>query len=225
MDKLASGPQVPRESPPPCSFAVLNGSALESAPLIIEPYQYIFARDVIAGDRAAMLLADAPQIPSSGSFPLSSLTYGAAFKALTDDLESQAFRQVVERKFDLDLGGLSTTISVRGRLRRAADGYVHTDLEDKVISVLLYLNPGWRDSVGALRVLRSQDIGDYALEIPPEFGNMLIFRRSDRSWHGHLPYEGRRLSLQLNWVRSPRRVRQYWRHRLNFLKGLTRPGA
>ena len=40
----------------------------------------------------------------------------------------------------------------------------------------------------------------YVCEIPPVRGNMLAFRRSDRSYHGHLPAEDRRLSLQLNWM-------------------------
>ena len=173
---------------------------------------------MIAPERASTLLADAPKISASGSISLEGLTYGRVFKALIDDLESPLFQRIVERKFALDLTEFSTTVSVRGHLRRAADGYVHTDLEDKIITVLLYLNAGWRSAGGVLRVLRSRNIEDTLLEIPPEFGNMLIFRRSDCSWHGHLPYEGPRLSLQFNWVRSPRRVRKLWRHRLNFLK-------
>jgi len=221
MAKTVANANVDREAERSRGFAVLDGAPIENAPLVTEPYPYLFARGVIPIERAAMLLADAPQIRASGSISPSQLTCGPAFQALIGDLESPLFQRTVERKFQLDLGGLATTMSVRGHLRRAADGYIHTDLEDKVISVLLYLNPGWQDSGGALRVLRSRKIEDYALEIPPEFGNILIFRRSECSWHGHLPYEGARLSLQFNWLRSSRRARQYWRHRLNFLKRLS----
>jgi SM-20-related protein len=221
MAKTVADANVDGEPDRARGFAMLNVAPIENAAVLTEPYQHLFASGVIPLELAATLLADAPRIRASGSISPSRLTYGAAFQALIDDLESPLFRRTVEHKFQLDLGGLTTTISVRGQLRRAADGYIHTDLEDKVVSVLLYLNPGWPDSAGALRVLRSRNIEDYALEIPPEFGNILIFRRSECSWHGHLPYEGARLSLQFNWLRSSRRARQYWRHRLNFLKRLS----
>jgi SM-20-related protein len=199
-------------------FAILDRSALERAPLNTEPYQFVFASGVIAPGARANVLADAPQADSSGSIPLDRLSFGPGFKALIDDLECAAFREIVERKFGIDLSGCLTTVSARGRLSRASDGYVHTDLAEKVISVLLYLNEEWSGSGGAIRVLRSKNLDDCALEIPPLFGNMLIFRRSEHSWHGHLPYEGARLSVQFNWVSSLGRSRQFWRHKFNFLK-------
>ena len=201
-------------------FAFLDAAVLDSAPLYTEPYDYVFAARAIRPESRQELLRDAPAVSSSGSIPLSQLRFGPAFQGLIDDLESLAFRKLVEAKFNLTLEDYPTTVSVRGRLRRSSDGYIHTDLTDKVISVLLYLNDQWRHEGGALRVLRSRNIEDYALEIPPEFGNLLIFRRSDRSWHGHLPYEGSRLSVQFNWVTSAQRPSQYWRHRFNFLKAL-----
>jgi SM-20-related protein len=201
------------------AFAILDASALERAPLHMEPYQFVFASGVLAPGAHTSVIAHAPRVSSSGSIPLDRLTFGPAFKALIDDLESPAFREIVEAKFGIDLSECLTTVSVRGRLSRASDGYVHTDLAEKVISVLLYLNDEWwSDNGGAIRVLRSKNLDDCALEIPPLFGNMLIFRRSERSWHGHLPYEGPRLSVQFNWVSSLRRSRQFWRHKFNFLK-------
>jgi SM-20-related protein len=198
----------------------LDAAVLESAPLHREPFDYVFAARAIRPENRESLLQDAPLVLSSGSIPVTQLSFGPAFQALIEDLESLVFRKIVERKFNLTLEDCLTTVSVRGRLRKSSDGYIHTDLADKVISVLLYLNDDWRHEGGALRVLRSRDIDDYALEIPPEFGNILIFRRSDRSWHGHLPYAGSRLSVQFNWVTSARRPRQYWRHKFNFLKAL-----
>jgi SM-20-related protein len=199
-------------------LAVLDPDAINCASLQTVPYEYVFAQGVIRPERCAALLADVPVISTAGSIPLSDLSYGPGFQALIDDLESADFRKIVEAKFNLNLEQRFTSISVRGRLRRSSDGYIHTDLIDKVVSVLLYLNNDWHEAGGALRVLRSPSIDDYAIEIPPMFGNILIFRRSDRSWHGHLPYEGSRLSVQFNWVTSGRRPRQYWRHKFNFLK-------
>ncbi len=205
------------------AFAILDASALEHAPLNSEPYQFVFASEVIQADARAKVLADSPRVASTGSIALDRLSFGPGFKALIDDLESPAFREAIERKFGIDLSKCLTTVSVRGRLSRASDGYVHTDLAEKVISVLLYLNDEWSDTGGAIRVLRSKNLEDCALEIPPLFGNMLIFRRSERSWHGHLPYEGPRLSVQFNWVSSTRRSRQFWRHKFNFLKSSLSP--
>jgi len=200
------------------NMTTLDPAALEAAALVTNPYEFVFAKNTVRGDMQEALLADAPIISVSGSIPLSKLNYGPCFQSLIDDLQSTEFRRIIERKLNLSLSAFPTTISVRGNLSRAADGHIHTDLKEKIITVLLYLNPVWRQPEGSLRVLRSRDIHDYELEIPAAFGNMLIFRRSERSWHGHLPYQGPRLSVQLNWVRSLRRPRQYWRHRFNFLK-------
>ena len=196
----------------------LDPAVLAAATLVTDPYDFVFAENTIKGNRQAALLADAPIISSTGSFPLSELSYGPNFQMLIDDLESAEFRRIVERKFDLDLGSFPTMISVRGTLSDTADGHIHTDLKEKLITVLLYLNPGWRNPAGSLRVLRSKNIHDYELEIPAAFGNMLIFRRSERSWHGHLPYQGNRLSVQLNWMRPVHRPSRYWRQQFNFLK-------
>jgi hypothetical protein len=215
-------PVVDQVEPPEAdgarSLTTLDVAVLEAAALVTNPYEFVFAENTIKGHLQEALLADAPIISASGSMPLSKLNYGPHFQSLIDDLQGTAFRRIVERKFNLGLSAFPNTISVRGILHRSGDGHIHTDLKEKVITVLLYLNPLWRQPGGNLRVLRSRDIHDYAFEIPAAFGNLLIFRRSERSWHGHLPYQGPRLSVQLNWVRSLRRPRQYWRHRFNFLK-------
>jgi SM-20-related protein len=204
-------------------WAVLNGDLISSAPLTGEPYDFVFAKGAIKHEARSALTIDAPMITGTGSIPLAQLVYGPTFQALVDDLQSSAFRQIVERKFNLDLRRRPTIISVRGNLKRTLDGHVHKDLADKIITVILFLNEGWKDPGGRLRVLRSRRVEDYALEVPPEFGNILIFRRSKRSWHGHLPYEGPRLSIQFNWLWATGRSSRYGYHKLNFLNVLKRP--
>ncbi|HUA34538.1 MAG TPA: 2OG-Fe(II) oxygenase [Candidatus Binataceae bacterium] len=219
---MADAPKNANEAPIASDgFAILDADAIMRAPLHIEPYHFVFASDAINPASRSVVLADAPLISSTGSIPLSAVRFGPGFRALIDDLESPRFREIVESKFNVDLKERPTTISVRGQLRRESDGYVHTDMAEKIISVLLYLNSDWSDAGGALRILRSKNIDDYALEIPPLFGNMLIFLRSNRSWHGHLAYEGPRMSVQFNWVKSTRHIGQHWRHRFNFLKTFT----
>ncbi len=43
-----------------------------------------------------------------------------------------------------------------------------------------------------------------------------IFRRSERSWHGHEPFEGVRRSIQMNWMVSEgRRGFHALRHKIS----------
>jgi SM-20-related protein len=106
--------------------------------------------------------------------------------------------------------------TVRGYLQKK-DGAIHTDSKTKIITVLLYLNEGWNSDGGRLRVLRSgNDLESYVAEVAPTQGTLLMFRRSDNSWHGHKPYEGQRRAIQFNWVTSGEVVRkEEARHRLS----------
>ena len=88
--------------------------------------------------------------------------------------------------------------------------------KQKLITVLIYLNREWTQPGGRLRLLRSKDsVEDYVAEIPPVDGTLLAFERSSKSFHGHLPCEGIRRSVQLNWVKDDSVVaNQYRRHGL-----------
>ena len=46
------------------------------------------------------------------------------------------------------------------------------------------------------------DVDDYIAEVPPDNGTLLVFKRSENSWHGHHPFDGPRRSLQMNWMTS-----------------------
>jgi hypothetical protein len=60
------------------------------------------------------------------------------------------------------------------------------------------------------------DLESYVAEVPPTNGTLLMFRRSDNSWHGHKPYEGPRRAIQFNWVTSEEVARkEQARHRLS----------
>ena len=92
--------------------------------------------------------------------------------------------------------------SLRG-YTRAKDGQIHTNSKDKIITVLLYLNENWQHAGGKLRLLKNgHDVEDYVAEVAPDNGTLLVFKRSDNSWHGHHPFDGPRRSLQMNWMTS-----------------------
>jgi hypothetical protein len=196
---------------------------LEEVPLRKEPFEYLIVRDVLHDGSKAAIAGDFPRIDRHGSFPLSALQPGPAFRQLVEELLSKDFEKAVGGKFGMDLSQFPSMITVRGICSGKHDGKIHPDSKDKVITVLLYLNPAWEDSGGRLRLLRSKNLNDFVAEIPPTMGSMLIFRRCDHSWHGHLPAEGKRMSLQMNWVKSERyQRRERLRHQASsFWKGLT----
>lgn len=197
-------------------MAYLDIAALEATPLKTDPYDYLVVPDFIRADAFPAVLADYPKVPGPGSHPLPELSIRGHFKALLAELNGAAFRDAIEQKFGIDLSSRPTMFTVRGECR-ASDGKSHTDSATKLITVLLYMNEKWDKDGGRLRILRSgADLDDYAEEIPPHGGSLLVFRRSERSWHGHQPFEGPRRAVQMNWVTDKSVVaREQGRHRLS----------
>ena len=178
----------------------LDYRVLEEAPLQTDPYDYLIVENFVKPEKFSEAMADFPAVPGPGSHPPSELNISGRFRALLDELQDDAFRKAIEQKFKIDLTGRPTMYTVRGFLRKN-DGSIHTDSETKIITVLLYLNDNWSEDGGRLRILRSgTDLEDYVAEVPPSNGTLLVFRRSDNSWHGHKPFEGQRRVVQMNWV-------------------------
>jgi SM-20-related protein len=195
---------------------IFDLEAFRAAPLEREPFEHLVLREFVKPDALCRINSDYPRIMQTGSFPLDSVKFGPGFQAMVNALESEEFRKAFEGKFGVDLTGRPSTITVRGRCG-AHDGKIHNDSTSKIITVLLYLNPDWDDAGGRLRLLRSRDdIDDVAVEVPPSDGTLVAFLRSDRSWHGHLPFEGERRVIQFNWVnnRSNQRLALFC-HRLS----------
>jgi SM-20-related protein len=195
---------------------IFDLEAFRAAPLEREPFEHLVLREFVKPDALCRINSDYPRIMQSGSFPLDSVKFGPGFQAMVNALESEEFRKAFEEKFGVDLTGRPSTITVRGRCG-AHDGKIHNDSTSKIITVLLYVNPDWDDAGGRLRLLRSRDdIDDVAVEVPPSDGTLVAFLRSDRSWHGHLPFEGERRVIQFNWVNDSSDQRLVlFRHRLS----------
>ena len=180
---------------------MLRLDTLRDTPIEHDPFEHVIVKDFIEREDLEKALADYPEVPGPGSHPPSSLKIAGNFKELMDEMLDTPFRNAIEEKFAVDLTGRPTMYTVRGFLR-ARDGKIHTDSKTKIITVLLYMNgDSWESPTGRLRLLRNgSDLENYAVEIEPVGGTLLIFRRSDKSWHGHHPYKGERRAIQLNWV-------------------------
>lgn len=204
------------------SGPILDLEKLRSTDLRTHPFDYVVVSNFIRREWEDRLIAAFPRIEKGGSFPLSTVKFGADFASLIDAMNGTGFRRAVEEKFSISLEGRPTMFTVRGRCRHA-DGKIHTDTESKIITVLLYMNPRWTEQGGRLRLLNSAtSIDNVAEEVPPAVGSLLIFRRCDHSFHGHLPFEGERKVIQMNWVTEQKFVdREGKRHRWSaFIKGL-----
>lgn len=181
---------------------IFDLQAFDAMPLNHDPYDYLIVEKFVKPDALARINADYPKIDDPGSLPVGGLKFGPSFQAMVDALESDEFRQAFERKFQIELTGRPSTITVRGRCG-TRDGNIHTDSTSKIITVLLYLNTTWDGQGGRLRLLRSgNNIDDVATDVAPLGGNLVAFLRSDRSWHGHLPFIGERRVVQFNWVKG-----------------------
>jgi hypothetical protein len=194
----------------------LDLGAFRRAPLVRTPFPYVIVPGFIPSAVCRGVKADYPRIDQPGSFPVGELSYGMAFRELLLALQGPAFRDAVEEKFEIGLAGRPTLVTVRGRCG-PKDGNIHTDATSKLITVLLYMNPHWKAGGGRLRLLRNgNDLNAVLAEVPPQEGTLVVFRRTDCSWHGHLPHIGPRRVIQLNWVRnSGTRAWELTRHRIS----------
>jgi len=194
----------------------LDLAAFRATPLTREPFPFVIVPQFVTPAARKAVNADYPIIDSPGSFPVAGLTYGPGFQALLDELRGPEFRAACEEKFGLDLSGRTSMITVRGRCG-TRDGNIHTDAVTKILTVLIYMNPSWEQSGGCLRLLRSPtDIEDVIVEIPPVEGTLLVFRRTDNSWHGHKLFIGPRRVIQFNWVTTAGvERREVLRHRVS----------
>jgi hypothetical protein len=180
----------------------LNIGKLRAARIETEPYSYVIVPGFLSAESIRVINASYPRIEKGGSFPVESLDDSMAIRDVIAELDGPEFEATIEEKFGVSLDGRPKMFSLRGHTR-AKDGQIHTDSKDKIITVLLYLNDDWKQPGGRLRILRNgHDVDDFAAEVPPDNGTLLIFKRSDTSWHGHHPFEGQRRSLQMNWMTS-----------------------
>ncbi|MEC9368293.1 MAG: 2OG-Fe(II) oxygenase [Pseudomonadota bacterium] len=203
----------------------LDIAALKNAKVRKDPFDYTIVPGFLKLESLRKVISTYPDIMKGGSYPLDTVDPGPALQSVIDEMDGPEFEKTIEEKFGVKLKGQPKMYSLRGYCR-SSDGKIHTDSKDKIITVLLYLNDDWRETGGKLRMLRSgTDLSDYAEEVPPDNGTLLVFKRSDRSWHGHGAFDGVRRSIQMNWMVSEgRKGFHALRHRLSAkLKKLTAP--
>ena len=200
---------------------LLDFAALARTSTSDDPFPHLLVRDFVPPAALAGVIADLPEIAGGGSYPPSALRLRGAAAVLIRALEGPRFRDAIADRFALDLGDSRTMLTMRGRTREK-DGRIHTDSTAKLVTVLLYLNPAgaeWSRQDGCLRLLRGpDDLEDYAVEVPPVDGTLLVFPNGPTTYHGHKSFVGRRYAIQLNYMADDARARhELRRHRLSAL--------
>ena len=202
---------------------MLNFELIKKAEINSDFYPFFTIQDVFLNEEDHKKIAtDFPNINKGGSFPSDSVSYGESIQSLIDCLEGIEMRTILENKFQVDLKDKEVVSTFRG-YSRIKDGKIHSDSKTKVITVLLYLNENWDESNGLLRMLKEKNyIDNYITEIPASMGSMVAFKVTNNCWHGFIPFEGKRCSIQLNYLYEEALIQHRIRHKLSsFFKKLS----
>ena len=203
----------------------LDYDRLRATTIATAPFPHVVVPHFVPESALPAVFGDLPRMAKRGSFPIASLSLGPQAAALIGELEGPRFRAAIAERFNLDLDDAPTMVTLRGQSTER-DGHIHCDSTAKRVTVLLYLNPetaAWNQHEGCLRLLRSRDLEDFAVEVPPVNGTLLVFPNSAEAWHGHKTFVGPRTVVQLNYMTNDSAARsELRRHRLSaFVTRLT----
>lgn len=181
---------------------VIKLDSLDNAPLQTVPFPYFKVEESIYPDDVQGIINSFPDIPDGGSYNVDDVDLNEPFKSLIESIDTPEFRRIICQKFDVQVMDLPMMITLRGYSRQK-DGRIHTDSKTKVATILIYLNEKWEANTGKLRVLKNgHDMNDYVDEISPGPGALLAFKVTDNCWHGYPAFEGKRQSIQINFLTS-----------------------
>lgn len=187
----------------------INTHSLDDATIEQTPFPHTVIRNLIQADKLKAVCDAFPELSDGGVFNCNDDNTTDALAAFIRELHSDKMRHWLEEKFDVDLQGKPIMATLRG-LSRTKDGRIHTDSKDKVLTLLIYLNPDWDHTEGGnLRILRSNNIEDYSEEVPPKAGTCLIFKVTDNCWHGYKPYVGPRRQIMFNFLVSDNALKKH----------------
>ncbi len=181
---------------------VIQLDSLAKAPLKTDPFPYFKVDQAIYPEHVQDIINSFPNIADGGSYNVDDVEVREPFKSLIESIDTPGFRRIICEKFDVQVMDLPMMITLRGYSRQK-DGRIHTDSKTKVATILIYLNEDWSADTGKLRILRNgQDMNDYVDEVSPGPGSLLAFKVTDNCWHGYPSFEGKRQSIQINFLTS-----------------------
>lgn len=182
--------------------SILKLDVLKNAEVASTPYPYFVVENALADSEVQAVIQDFPKIEQGGSFNIEDVEIKPNFDRFLKSLDTPEFRQILTDKFDVNVMEHPMMITLRGYSRQK-DGRIHSDSKSKLLTVLIYLNESWEAPNGRLRILNDdKDINNYVTEINAGPGSLVAFKVTDNGWHGYIPYEGQRQSIQINFLTS-----------------------
>lgn len=202
LDAISIESNVPMSAP-----LLLDPARLDRPDTAVQhhPFSFMVAHGQLPDEARADLDRDFPKYTSAGFFPYDPADCGSSINALIAAMTAPGFSDAIGARLGIDHLGQYPTLVTLCRLLNRRHGTIHTDSRSKIATALIYLNPQWPDSSdGCLRFLEKVDDIDsiVAPELVPLYGEFAVFKRSDNSFHGHLPYEGERRVIQVAWLTS-----------------------
>ncbi len=198
----------------------------EDTLVVSDPFPLFVSQNQLAEDLADDLERDFPSQKEAGYLPFEEADCGPSVRAVVDEMISPEIADAIGDQLGLpNLSQYPTMVSICRSLKKH-HGKIHTDSKSKIVTALLYLNPGWMESSdGCLRFLKAIDDFESLVvpEVRPIYGTLAAFRRADNSFHGHLPFQGERRVIQVAWLTSEEeKLRKTRRGRTSrFLKWVT----
>ncbi|RKG41029.1 2OG-Fe(II) oxygenase [Acinetobacter rongchengensis] len=182
--------------------SILKLDALKNAEVSSTPYPFFVVENAIVDSEVQSVIQEFPKIEQGGSFNIEDVEIKPHFDRFLKSLDTPEFRQILTDKFDVNVMEHPMMITLRGYSRQK-DGRIHSDSKSKLLTILIYLNESWDAPNGRLRILNdAQDINNYVAEINAGPGSLVAFKVTDNGWHGYIPYEGQRQSIQINFLTS-----------------------
>ena len=182
--------------------SVLKLDELKNATVSSSPYPYFVVENSIVESEVQAVIKDFPKIEQGGSYNIEDVEIKPHFAQLLASVDTPEFRQILTEKFEVDVMKHPMMITLRG-FSRQKDGRIHSDSKSKLITILIYLNESWDAPTGRLRILNDdKNIHNYVTEINAGPGSLVAFKVTDNGWHGYIPYEGQRQSIQINFLTS-----------------------
>ena len=197
---------------------MIDFNKLQSAEVDKTYYPFFSLDNCFLDNSSSITLSeDFPDIKSGGSIPPSSINLKGSIKKLISDLEGLEMKAILEEKLNVDLSNSEIVTTLRGYSRKK-DGKIHTDSKSKIITLLLYLNESWEYETGKLRMVKNEEnLEEFIKEIPATLGSVVAFKVTENCFHGFLPFEGKRQSIQMNYVYRKNAKTHKLRHFLSSL--------
>lgn len=105
------------------------------------------------------------------------------WRAFLNQVSGMDYRHTIGRITGLDLAGARVEVNL-WRYDRTSSLAPHVDKASKLVTHVMYLNPGWpTDGSGDLLLLGSAAAQDVVRRVPPRLGRSVLLVRSARSWH------------------------------------------